>query len=226
VHPRPRHSNAGTRAGGGARVLIADKDAPTRAGVRIALEAGGFEICAEAATASEAVSGALRDRPDICLLEVSMPGNGIDAARTITDKLPATAVVMLTGSGDDDDLFAALRAGARGYLSKEIDPHRLFQALEGVLEGEAALSPRLVARLVQEFRAEGGRRKDTLPVGRPATLTDREWEVLRLLKDGLSTAEIAERLFVAPVTVRTHIRAIVRKLRVADRAAAVRLLER
>jgi DNA-binding NarL/FixJ family response regulator len=214
------------RADSGARVLIADKDAPTRAGVRVALEAGGFEVCCEAATASEAVSGALRDRPDICLLDVSMPGNGIDAARAIADKLPATAVLMLTGSGDDDALFAALRAGARGYLTKEIRPERLLDALEGVLDGEAALPGRLVARLVEEFRAQDERRNGVLPLARRAMLTDRECEVMRLLKEGLSTAEVAERLFVAPVTVRTHIAATVRKLRVADRAAAVRLLER
>src|SRR5262245_48760019 len=116
-----------------ASVLVADGDAPIRVGLRLALEAGGFEVCSEVETASDAVATALREQPDICVLDVSIPGNGIDAARTIAAKLPDTAVVMLTSSPDDEDLFAALRAGACGYLPKEIDPDRLTQALDGVL---------------------------------------------------------------------------------------------
>ena len=210
----------------GARVLLADGDPATRAGVRLALEAGGLQVCHEAVTGWDAVSAASRELPDICLVDVLLPGNGIYAARTIVERVPDTVVVMLTSSPSEDDLFAALRAGACGYLSKEIDPRRLLQAIEGVLAGEAAFPRRLVARVVEEFRGLRETHRIMLSSGRAATLTDREWDVLRMLRDGLSTAEIAERMFVAPVTVRTHVAAILRKLRVPDRAAAVELLGR
>jgi DNA-binding NarL/FixJ family response regulator len=208
------------------RVLFADGDAATRAGLRMALQSGGFQVCSEAASAADAVAGAIRERPDVCLLDVSLPGNGIDAARVIAAKLPDSALVMLADAPDDDDLFAALRAGASGYLSKRIAPARLAQALEGVLAGEAALSRQLTRSVVEAFRKNEDRGEPRRPIRRPAVLTPREWEVLSLLKEGLSTSEVAERLFVAPVTVRSHVAASVRKLHVPDRAAAVALLER
>jgi DNA-binding NarL/FixJ family response regulator len=207
------------------RVLVADDHPPTRAGVRAALEAAGFEVCCEAADAESAVAGVLRERPDVCLLDIHMPGNGIAAAGAIRKRLPETAVVMLTVSSEDDDLFDALRAGASGYLLKDIDPGRLPHALQGVLDGEAALPRTLVARVLEEFRGRGDRRL-VLRGRRAATLTAREWDVLDLMREGLSTAEIAERLFVEPVTVRTHVSAILRKLQVRDRRSAIRLLER
>jgi DNA-binding NarL/FixJ family response regulator len=205
-----------------ARVLIADDHPPTRAGVRSALEAHeDFVVCAEAATGPAAVASALEHRPDVALLDIHMPGHGVEAAREITAALPDTAVVMLTVSRDDEDLFAALRAGARGYLLKDIDPERLPHALSGVLAGEAALPRGLVARLMDEFRTrdDGARRRE----GPLATLTDREWEVLRLMQQGLSTAEMATELFVSAVTMRTHVSAILRKLHVTTRADAVRV---
>ena len=206
------------------KVLIADDHPPTRAGVRLSLEEGGFTVCAEAATAPAAVDAARRERPDVALLDVHMPGSGIAAAREISSSLPDTAVVMLTVSRDDSDLFDALRAGASGYLLKDTDPERLPLALRGVLEGEAALPRGLVARLIDEFRDRD------VPSPRRAgpelaRLTSREWSVLDMMRDGLSTAEMAERMFVAPVTVRTHVSAILKKLRVPDRESAVRLLE-
>jgi DNA-binding NarL/FixJ family response regulator len=207
------------------RVLVADDHPATRAGVRAALEAAGFEVCCEAADAERAVEGALRERPDVCLLDINMPGNGIAAAGRIRRQLPETAVVMLTVSSEDEDLFDALRAGASGYLLKDIDPARLPHALRGVLDGEAALPRTLVARVLEEFRGRGDR-KLTLRGRRTATLTAREWDVLELMREGLSTAAIAERLFVEPVTVRTHVSAILRKLQVADRKSALKLLER
>jgi DNA-binding NarL/FixJ family response regulator len=153
-----------------------------------------------------------------------MPGNGITAAAEISAQLPDTAVVMLTVSQNDDDLFAALRAGAVGYLLKDTDPERLPMALLGVLRGEGALPRTLVARLVEEFRGRGKRR---LSIGgkRKVELTPKEWEVLEGLRDGLSTEEIADRLYVSPVTIRTHVSAILKKLQVPDRAAAIRLFE-
>ena len=207
------------------RVLVADDHVPTRAGVRLALEGDGFEVCAEAGGADEAVDAALRERPVVCLLDISMPGSGIAAADRISQALPETAIVMLTVSRDDADLFDALRAGASGYLLKDIERGQLAAALRGVLEGEAPLPAALVARLVEEFRHRSRRRR-LLGTRRPGVqLREREWEVLELLHDGLSTAEIARRLFVAEVTVRSHVSAILKKLRVPDRAAAVRLLD-
>jgi DNA-binding NarL/FixJ family response regulator len=138
--------------------------------------------------------------------------------------LPATTVVMLTVSRDDDDLFAALRAGASGYLLKDTDPSRLPFALKGVLDGEAALPRGLVARLIEEFRTRGKRRRLPLMRQRGVELTEREWEVLEFLHDGLSTAEIAERLSISPVTVRRHVSEILKKLRVTSRAEAIELL--
>jgi DNA-binding NarL/FixJ family response regulator len=205
-----------------ARVLIADDHPPTRAGVRGALEANGeFVVCAEAATAGAAVAMAVEQRPDVALLDIHMPGHGIEAAREITAQLPETAVVMLTVSRDDEDLFAALRAGARGYLLKDIDPDRLPYALAGVLAGEAALPRGLVARLMEEFRTrDNSRRRQDGPL---AKLTDREWEVLRLMQQGASTAEMAQQLFVSAVTIRTHVSAILRKLHVTSREDALRV---
>jgi DNA-binding NarL/FixJ family response regulator len=209
------------------RVLVADDHPPTRAGVRLALERGGsFEVCAEAPDTEGAIVAAREHRPDVCLLDINMPGDGIKAAEVIAHELPDTAVVMLTVSRTDSDLFDALRAGASGYLLKDIDPARLPLALMGVLEGEAALPRRLVALLIEEFRERKRRRRIPLVGRRSVELTDREWEVLELMREGCSTDEIAARLFISPVTVRTHVSAILRKLHVSTREAAVELLER
>jgi DNA-binding NarL/FixJ family response regulator len=206
------------------RVVIADDHVPTRSGVRLALERAGFRVMAEAGDAVRAVEAARRERPEICLLDIHMPGNGIAAAAKIGAELPDIAVVMLTVSRNDADLFDALRAGACGYLLKDIDPQRLPKALRGVLVGEAALPRALVARVIDEFRERGRRRLLPLLGERGVELTSREWEVLELLRQGLATAEIAQRLFISPVTVRRHVAEILRKLRVPDRATAVRML--
>jgi two-component system nitrate/nitrite response regulator NarL len=205
------------------RVVIADDHLPTRQSVREALERQLCEVLADVGTAEAAVAAAVQHRPDVCLLDIHMPGGGIVAAADITRALPGTAVVMLTASEDDGDLFAALRAGASGYLAKGMDPDRIGPALRSVLAGEAVL-PRWLVRQVAEAFQPPPRRRITLP-GRPkpVELTDREAEILELLGEGLSTEEIAGRLYVAQVTVRTHIRAILKKLRVTDRQEAIRL---
>jgi two-component system nitrate/nitrite response regulator NarL len=205
------------------RIVIADDHPPTRSGVREALEQQDCLIVAEAATADEAVAAAREHRPDVCLLDIHMPGSGIAAAAEITHTVPDVAVVMLTASRDDEDLFAALRAGASGYLLKDMDPARLAAAMRGVLAGEAVLPRWLVLKVVEQLRATP-RRRIALP-NRPtaAQLTEREAEILDLMGSGLSTQEIAARLFLAQVTVRTHIAAILKKLRVPDRKAAIRL---
>lgn len=205
------------------RVVMADDHARMRRRIREALEDGGCLVCGEGATAEEAVALAVEHRPDVALLDIHMPGNGISAAREITQHLPATAVVMLTASAEDDDLFDSLRAGASGYLLKDTDPTLLVETLRGVLEGEAAISQRLVSRILEEFRSPATRRfARKSPAA--AKLSTREWEVMELLGEGLSTADVAQRLFVSTTTVRVHVSSVLRKLRVKDRASAFRLL--
>lgn len=209
----------------GPAIVLADDHLPTRAGIRAALEDGGFLVVGQAGTGEDAVRLALEHEPDACLIDVRMPGmGGIAAAAEITDRLPATAVVMLTVSALDEDVFAALSAGASGYLLKDTDPSRLPFALQGVLAGEAALPRQLMARVLDEFR--GRRKRRRLPALRRlgTDLSEREWEVLELLGEELSTREVAQRLGIGEVTVRRHASAVVRKLGVADRAAALRLL--
>jgi DNA-binding NarL/FixJ family response regulator len=204
--------------------VIADDHAATRAGVRAALEAGGFEVCAEAADGPAAVEAALREQPHVCVLDVHMPGgSGIAAAAEISARLPGTAIVMLTVSDEEDDLFDAIKAGAAGYLLKDVDPARLPAALDGVLAGEAAIPRRLVGRIVEELSE---RRKRRIPLrGRGVELTPREWEILELLRGGATTTDVAARLGISQVTVRRHVSEVLRKLRVPDRSAAFALLD-
>jgi two-component system, NarL family, nitrate/nitrite response regulator NarL len=201
-------------------VLIADGSASERSGVRRALENAGCAVCAEAADGPEAVEAAARERPDLCLVDTELPGGGIPTVAAIIGNGAETAVVMFARSPSERDLFAAFEVGACGYLTKSTDPERLAIALKRVSEGEAPLPRTLVARLIKEFQ-ERHRRRQTLD-----NLTGRETEVLELLGQGLDTADIAARLFVARVTVRTHIASILKKLGVPDREAAVRVVER
>jgi DNA-binding NarL/FixJ family response regulator len=206
------------------RVLVADDHLGVRAGTRMALEDGGFSVCAEAHDRASAVAQTLATRPDVCLLDVMMPGGGIEAAAEIAAQLPDVAIVMFTVSDSDDHLFDAIRAGASGYLLKDMDPDRLPAALSGVLTGEAAFPRRLVIRVVEEF-SERQRRRVPLPAGGRAELTGREWETLELLRAGNTTAATARRLGISEVTVRRHVSEAVRKLKVDDRAAALDLLD-
>jgi DNA-binding NarL/FixJ family response regulator len=206
------------------RVLLADDHVALRSGTRMALEDAGFEVCAEAGDARTAVEAALREKPDIALLDINMPGDGIEAAAEISRVLPETAVVMLTISEDDDDLFNAIRAGAVGYLLKGTDPDRLPHALRGVLAGEAAIPRQLVRRVIEEL-GDRRRRKVQLLDGTGVELTAREWEILALLREGCKTSVIADRLGISSVTVRRHVSGILAKLDVPDREAAVARFE-
>jgi len=207
-------------------VLLADDHSRTRAMVRAALERkGDFRVCAEATDADSALVAAEREQPDVCLLDINMPGSGIAAAARIAVAQPGTAVVMLTVSRQDEDLFDALRAGASGYLLKGMDEDAIGDALHRVLNGEATLPGSLVARLVEEFRDREHHRV-AVPAGPAARLTGREWDVLELMRKGATTGEISERLFVSPTTVRSHVSAILRKLGVPNREAAIRLFAR
>jgi DNA-binding NarL/FixJ family response regulator len=205
------------------RIVIADDHARIRGRIREALEASGCEICGEGASAEEAVRLTVEHRPDVALLDIHMPGNGIQAARAIVRSAPEVAVVMLTQSAQDDDLFDSLRAGASGYLLKDTDPAALADKLRGVLAGEPAMPPRLVARIMDEFRAPTRRRFARSSVA-AAKLSAREWEVMQLLGEGLSTEGVARRLFLSATTVRVHVSSVLKKLRVKDRETAFRLL--
>jgi DNA-binding NarL/FixJ family response regulator len=204
------------------RVLVADDHAPTRDDVCQALTKGGLVVCAEVADAARAVQLALETRPDICLLDVRMPGGGVAAAWEIAARLPTTKVVMLTVSEEDGDLFRALRAGAVSYLTKDIDLGTLPQALLDVADGKAAIPPTLVARMVMQFHSNDPRFRTT-EVGTELgpRLTSREWDVLAGLAEGLTTRDIAKRLQLKPSGVRAHISAVVQKLGVKDRHEAV-----
>lgn len=206
------------------RCLIADDHPLTRTGIRCALHDDGFVVCAEAADADEAVAAAVREQPQVCLLDVIMPGSGIRAAERISELVPRTTIIMLTAADDDDTLFACLRAGARGFLLKDMCLDRLPEALRGALRGEAAIPRHLTTRILSEFRRRGvatgaatGRR--TL-----GSLTSRETDVLELLGQGLGTAEIAARLFLSQATVRSHAASVMHKFGVGNRAALRELL--
>jgi DNA-binding NarL/FixJ family response regulator len=205
------------------RVLIADDHAPTRADIRDAVEQDErFVVVAEASDGAGAVEAALRERPDLCLLDIRMPGSGIAVTRELTTRLPETKVVMITVSLDDDDLLNALRAGAAGYMLKDSNFDRLPFALMDTLNGGAAIPRRLVSKVVAEFRDHGPRRRAVVSE-RGYDLTSREWEVLGLLRQGQSTSQIATRLFVSRATVRSHVAALLKKLNVPDREALRRL---
>jgi DNA-binding NarL/FixJ family response regulator len=213
----------GVPTGQAPTIVIADDHPVIRLGVRMALLRGGFDVLAEVADGGEAVEATLRLRPEVCLLDVSMPINGIEAAARIAEARIATRVVMLTVSNRTEDVIAALRAGAVGFLPKDTHPDRLPAALCGVLKGEAALPRTLVGLVLEEFRGFTAEIADPVRVGE-VELTGRESEILRLLHSGHSTIEISEALSLSPITVRRHISTGVAKLGVADRQAAIQTL--
>jgi DNA-binding NarL/FixJ family response regulator len=202
-------------------VVIADDHPAIRIGVRMALLSGGMRVVAEAASRDGAVEAVLRERADICLLDVYMPGGGIQAAAMIAAAAPATRVVMLTVSDSTPDLLAALQAGAVGYLPKDTSPERLPVALRGVLHGEPALPRALVGAVLGELRRTSA--IEQAPAwAQDSGLTGRETEIMHLLRAGMRTAEIGRSLSLSPVTVRRHISAGVAKLGAADRQEAIR----
>ncbi len=195
-----------------------------RSRVKGILEADGLVVCAESGDAEGTVESALRERPDVCIVGLRMGGDPLAAISRITEELPDTAVIVLTDSQSRDNLVDAVRAGATGYLLQEMNAERIPAAVRGVLSGEAAVPRTLVARLLKEVRTYGDGRS-LLGERGTVQLTPREWEVLHLLAERRSTAEIAARLHLSQVTVRRHISSIVEKLGVSDRDAAVELLD-
>lgn len=203
-------------------VVIADDDISLRRESRDALEAHGFVVVAEASDAAAAIGATTRLKPDICLIEIELPLEGLNAIGRIAKASPQTLVVVLSRSDSPEDVVTAFTRGASGYLLKGISGERLASTLRSAYAGEPPLSRSLVPYLVDEVR-RGSIRRLTLPGG-PVTLTPREWEVGELLRDGHTTTEIADRLGVSPITVRRHVSLLLSKLGVEDREAAVDLL--
>src|SRR5579862_4744827 len=210
------------RDGRAASVLIADDHPPLRSLLRPLLDRGGFYLCAEVGDAASAIDAAMNNQPDLCLLDINMPGNGIAAAAAIAAMLPQTKIVILTVSRSDADLFRAIEAGAVGYLVKDQSLTQVAKVLWRVLDGEALLSGELTARVLDEFRSRRKRKLLGWPRARDELLTRREWEVIELLCDDQSTAEIARLLGIEQATVRAHVSAVLRKYQVANRRAALR----
>ncbi len=208
-----------------ARVLVAAAYPAERVGIRVVVERSGFEICAEASDADGAAAAALRERPDLCAVHVGLVGGGIHAVGLIKLHVPGTAAVVIARNANVDELVDALRAGASGYVVEGAGADALARALHSVRRGEPSIPAELLAGLAEEFRARGLRRRVQVTGRAPVELTRRQSEVLELLRQGLSTAEIADRLHISPVTVRRHLAIAIGKLSADDRASAVRALE-
>ncbi|MDT0393503.1 MULTISPECIES: response regulator transcription factor [Streptomyces] len=212
-----------TAAGPALRAVIADDQALVRTGFRMILAADGIDVTAEAADGAEAVAAVRRTRPDIVLMDIRMPGmDGIEATRRILagESTRETRVVILTTYDLDHYVYAALTAGASGFLLKDVTPERLVASLRLVRSGDALLSPTITRRLIERF-APSEEPRTIAPHRDLSALTPRELEVLRLLATGLSNAELASRLFLSPTTVKSHIGRILSKLDLRDRVQAV-----
>jgi DNA-binding NarL/FixJ family response regulator len=202
------------------RVLLADDQALVRSGFRMILEArDDLEVVGEAATGGEAVEFAARLDPDVILMDVRMPGlDGVEATRRLTASESRARVLILTTFDLDEYVYEAIRAGASGFLLKDVQPAQLVDAVRVVADGEALLAPTVTRRLLERFASE---LPDEKPPVSLEALTPRELEILRLVASGLSNAEIAERLVVTEATVKTHVSAVLRKLALRDRVQAV-----
>jgi len=204
------------------RVLLCDDQALVRSGFRMILEAReDIEVVGEAEDGAQALELARRRRPDVILMDVRMPRlDGVEATRRLVEEGSESRILILTTFDLDEYVYEALRAGASGFLLKDVQPAQLVEAIRVVARGEALLAPTVTRRLLDRFAQE-------LPgsPGEPppelSSLTERELEVLGLLASGLSNAELAERLFLSETTVKTHVSSILRKLRLRDRVQAV-----
>lgn len=204
---------------GAIRTVLADGDPLARRTIREALNGDGVVVVAEATTGREAVELAAFYRPDAVVLDAALPLlDGIEAARAIHERDQDLCIVVLASTADDEQALLSLRAGAVGYLSKEVDPEVLPRILRGALEGEAAISRRLAMKLVEAYRRRPRGGKGLRPVR--SDLTDREWEVLDLLAAGAGTEEIARTLVLSTETVRSHLKNLYRKLGVTSRGEA------
>ncbi len=203
----------------GMRILLVDDQLLFRKGIRALLDdTKEFVVVGEAANGLEAVERVRAVTPDVVLMDVNMPVcTGVAATRQIKEERPQTKVVMLTVSDDDDDLFEAIKAGADGYLLKDLRPEDLFSMLEGVMRGETPISPPVAGKLLGEFRR--GPWRDTKQ-GSGSELTAREKQILQCVADGMSNMEIAARLYIVEGTVKNHLHNILEKLHLQNRVQA------
>jgi DNA-binding NarL/FixJ family response regulator len=202
------------------RIVVADDHPLFRDGLRALIEAmPDAELVGEASTGDEAVELAIRLRPDVVLMDLQLPDrNGIEATRAIGDAAPDVAVLVLTMFEDEDSVFAAMRAGARGYLLKGADQEELMRAIEAVAHGQAIFGPGVARRVIAFFASTPAHTRGARPF---PELTEREREVLELIAQGRANAAIAQRLGIAEKTVRNHVSIVFNKLQVVDRAQAI-----
>ena len=204
------------------KVLVVDDHALFRRGLQMVLKGeDDIEVVGEAADGNEAVEKAQETMPDVILMDVRMPHrSGIEATQQIKDLLPHVKILMLTISDEEADLYEAIKAGASGYLLKEISIDEVADAIRSVSAGQSRLSPSMAAKLLQEFAAMSKRAAEARQLPAPR-LTDREMEVLQLVAQGLNNRDIAKELFIAENTVKNHIRNILEKLHLHSRMEAV-----
>jgi DNA-binding NarL/FixJ family response regulator len=206
------------------RVLIADDHPLTRAALDGLLAQHGFSVVGQAGDGAEAIELARSLQPHLVLLDLSMPGvSGLEALPKLRAAAPDCEVVVLTASGTEENLLAAIRGGAAGYLLKSEPPERIAEFLHGVANGEAALSGAVARRLLEQVR-EGGGRDSGVPDSIASLLSAREVEILILLDEHLGTDEIAKRLYISEHTVRSHVKSLLRKLDVSSRREALEAL--
>lgn len=204
------------------KVMIVDDHALFRRGLEMVLEQEpDIDVIGEAADGAEAIQKAQELMPDVVLMDVRMPKrSGIEATQEIRDLLPHAKILMLTISDEEADLYDAIKAGASGYLLKEISIEEVADAIRSVWAGQSRISPSMASKLLNEFAAMSKRTDERKEVPAPR-LTDREMEVLRLVAEGLNNREIGERLFISENTVKNHIRNILEKLHLHSRMEAV-----
>ncbi|MEO7430381.1 MAG: response regulator transcription factor [Acidimicrobiales bacterium] len=213
---------AGQPSGDAIRVMICDDHALFRRGLVMVLESeDGIEVVGEAEDGQDAIARVEDLAPDVVLMDVRMPRlSGIEATRAIAEMVPAAKILMLTVSDEEEDLYAAIKAGATGYLLKEISIEEVATAIRAVVGGQSLISPSMASKLLTEFTSLAKRADDRQSVPTPR-LTDRELEVLKLVAEGMSNREIAGELFISENTVKNHVRNILEKLHLHSRMEAV-----
>jgi DNA-binding NarL/FixJ family response regulator len=218
----PANERTGPPVGASVKVLVADGQALFRRGLSVVLSASqDIEVVGEAADGEEAVVKAHELSPDVVLMDVRMPRlSGIEATRQIRRALPATEVLMLTVSDEEEDLYESVKAGANGYLLKEIAIDEIAETVRAIVQHQGVISPSMTSKLLAEFRVLARRadEREELP---PPGLTDREMQVLRLMAQSKSNKEIAKDLFISENTVKNHVRNILEKLHLHSRMEAV-----